>query len=169
MEKTNQFLTFRLMNEQYALDVSQVQEVLEFQDITHIPGMPSYMRGVINIRGRVVPVVDLRVKLGLQTRETLDDTSIIVIEIHHNQMTDLEDKGFSGVDHSSIITVGCLADSVQEVTTLESDSMEPPPKMGTSIKSQWIHAIAKRENGFVIILDVDKIFSYQELAQVAEG
>ena len=169
MEKTNQFLTFRLMNEQYALEVSQVQEVLELQDITHIPGMPSYMRGVINIRGRVVPVVDLRVKLGLPTKETLDDASIIVIEIHDSEMADMDGGSSSGMNDSSIITVGCLADSVQEVTTLEADSMEPPPKMGTSIKSQWIQAIAKREDGFVILLDVDKIFSYQELAQVAEG
>jgi purine-binding chemotaxis protein CheW len=166
MEKTNQFLTFRLMNEQYALEVSQVQEVLELKEITHIPGMPTYMRGVINIRGRVVPVVDLRVKLNLPTRESLEDASIIVIEIHTS--SDLDSHEQDNPSEPTVITIGCLADSVQEVTTLEADSMEPPPKMGTSIKSQWIQAIAKREDGFVILLDVDKIFSYQELAQVAE-
>lgn len=169
MEKTNQFLTFRLLSEQYALEVSQVQEVLELQEITHIPGMPGYMRGVINIRGRVVPVVDLRVKLGLPTREILEDASIIVIEIHDGSWTESDDQGSTQSDELTIVTIGCLADSVQEVTTLEADSMEPPPKMGTSVKSQWIRAIAKREDGFIILLDVDRIFSYQELAQIAES
>ncbi|NCN06149.1 MAG: purine-binding chemotaxis protein CheW [Spirochaetales bacterium] len=150
-EITSQYLTFRLAQEQYALEVSQVQEVLEMQDITHIPGMPGYMRGVINIRGRVVPVVDLRAKLGLPARENTEEAAIIVAEISEGE---------------SHLTLGCLADSVQEVTNMDQAALEPPPKMGTSIQSVWIKAIGKKEDGFVILLDMERIFNFDELAQV---
>jgi purine-binding chemotaxis protein CheW len=153
---TNQYLTFRLASEQYALEVSQVQEVLEMQEITHIPGMPKYMNGVINIRGRVVPVVDLRIKLGLPQNDHTEESAIIVAEIRDNNS-----------DTDETVTIGCLADSVEEVTTLDQSSLEAPPKMGTTIQSAWIQAIGKREDGFVILLDIERIFSFQELAKVA--
>ncbi len=149
--ESNQYLTFQLVDEQYALEVHKVQEVLEMQSITHIPGMPQYMRGVINIRGKVVPVVDLRTKLGLPPTDNNAKPSIIVVEISQG-----EDQ----------ITMGCLADSVQEVTNLDDSALEPPPKMGTSIQSVWIKAIGKQDDKFVILLDIERIFNFDELSQV---
>ncbi|MFP4383632.1 MAG: chemotaxis protein CheW [Spirochaetia bacterium] len=147
----NQYLTFTLDEEQYALKVSRVREVLEFTTVTKVPKTQEFMRGVINLRGNVVPVVDLRLKFDLpETRKTVD-TSIIVMEIM------MQDE---------MITLGVLADSVQEVIDLQEDSIEPPPKIGNRINAEFIEGIGKQNDHFIIILNIDKIFSYEELSAV---
>ena len=141
--ETAEYLTFRLDEEEYAVDVTGVQEILEVPDITRVPKMPDYMCGIINVRGSVVPVVDLRLRFGMAKTEKTIDTCIIVLEI------DLNDK-------KSII--GTLADSVDEVIELKEAQTEAVPEIGTRIKVDFIKAVGKRNDQFIMILDVDKIF-----------
>ncbi|HEB11607.1 MAG TPA: chemotaxis protein CheW [Spirochaetales bacterium] len=151
--ETAEYLTFRLDEEEYAVDVTGVQEILEVPDITRVPKMPDYMCGIINVRGSVVPVVDLRLRFGMAKTEKTIDTCIIVLEI------DLNDK-------KSII--GTLADSVDEVIELKEAQTEAVPEIGTRIKVDFIKAVGKRNDQFIMILDVDKIFSSEELTTLKE-
>ena len=146
--ESTQYLTFKLDQEVYALDIIQVREVLDFTEVTKVPRMPDFMRGVINLRGGVVPVVDLRLKFDMAKSEKTVDTCIIIMEL------DIEgEKTF----------LGALADSVQEVITLESDQIEPPPKIGTRLDTEFIRGMGKKNDDLIIILDVDRVFSSSEL------
>jgi len=147
------YLTFELEKELFAVDVSKVREVLDFSKITKIPHTPEYMKGVINLRGSVVPVIDLRLKFGMPETETTIDTCIIVLEI------DMENE---------TIIIGALADSVQEVFELEPEQIEPAPKLGTRFNSDFLVGIGKKEELFIMILNIDKVFSSAELAIVQE-
>jgi purine-binding chemotaxis protein CheW len=148
-----QYLTFTLDDELFAVDVAKVREVLDFTNITKIPRTPEYMRGVINLRGSVVPVIDLRLKFGMSKTENKINTCIIVLEIK------LEDE---------TIILGALADSVQEVFELEPDQIEPAPKFGTKFRAEFLRGMGKREDNFIMILDMDKVFSSDELALVQQ-
>lgn len=148
---TGQFLTFNLDEEVYALDITQVREVLDYTDITKVPKMPKFMRGVINLRGGVVPVIDLRLKFGLSITENTVDTCIIIMEITLDGETTL---------------LGALADSVQEVISLDSGQIEPPPKIGTRLNTEFIKGMGKKNDDFIIILDIDRVFSSEELSLV---
>ena len=148
INETSQYLSFNLDQEVFALAISQVREVLDFTEVTRVPRMPDFMRGVINLRGGVVPVVDLRLKFGLQATDRTVDTCIIIMEIT--------------ID-GEITLIGALADSVQEVMTLEPDQIEPPPKIGTRLKTEFIKGMGKKNDNFIIILDIDKVFSTDEL------
>ena len=148
---TTQYLTFRLDEEVFALDIAKVREVLDFTSITKVPRVPEFMRGVINLRGSVVPVVDLRLKFGMSKTEQTVNTCIIIAEVT--------------VDDESII-IGSLADSVQEVMDLEPENIESAPKIGTRLRTEFIKGMGKRDDKFIIILDFDKVFSSDELAQV---
>jgi purine-binding chemotaxis protein CheW len=147
----NQYLTFTLEDEQYAVRVARVREVLEFTNVTKVPKTQEFMRGVINLRGNVVPVVDLRLKFDMSETEKTVDTSIIVTEI---------------LMEEEMVTLGVLADSVQEVIDLNKESIEPAPKIGTKINAEFIEGIGKQNDHFIIILNIDKIFSFEELSEV---
>lgn len=149
LTETGQYLTFRLGDEIFALDVAQVREVLDMCPITRVPGTPEFMRGVINVRGGVVPVMDLRRKFGLPRTEQTLDTRIIVMEI---------------VIDGEVTVLGTLADSVNEVLDLESGRIEPPPKIGARWRTEYIRGIGKRDDKFLILLDIDRVFSTDELA-----
>ena len=151
VEQASQYLTFRLGEEVFALDIAQVREVLDYTAITRVPRMPEFMRGVINLRGSVVPVVDLRLKFGMTMTERTVNTCIIIAEVAIGGERTL---------------LGALADSVQEVIDLEAGQIEPPPRLGTSIHVEFIRGMGKRDEHFVIILDVDKVFSSDELSLV---
>ena len=150
-EQAAQYLTFRLGEEVFALDIAQVREVLDFTAITRVPRMPEFMRGVINLRGSVVPVVDLRLKFGMSATERTLNTCIIIAEVAIGGERTL---------------LGALADSVQEVIDLDPGRIEPPPRLGTSIHTEFIRGMGKRDGHFVIILDVDRVFSNDELTLV---
>lgn len=150
---TSQYLTFTLADEQYAVQVYDVKEVLEYTTVTRVPRTQEFMRGVINLRGSVVPVIDLRLKFGMGETEKTIDTSIIVMEVEING-----DK----------VTVGTLADSVQEVINLDEDQIEPSPQIGTRINTDFIKGIGKQDERFIIILDIDRVFSEEELSMVVE-
>jgi|SRR5579862_7436031 len=147
-----QYLTFKLGDEVYALDVAKVREVLDFTVLTKIPRTPEFMRGVINLRGNVVPVVDLRLTFGLTRTEKTVNTCIIVVEV------DLEGEA---------TVIGALADSVEEVIDLEPEQIEAAPRIGTGIKTDFIRGMGKRESNFIMILDIDKVFTAEDLAMVA--
>ncbi|MBM9614923.1 chemotaxis protein CheW [Desulfobulbus rhabdoformis] len=147
----NQYLTFMLKDEVFGLAIGQVREVLDFTNITKVPRTPEYMRGVINLRGSVVPVVDLHLKFGLEQTEKTVNTCIIIVEINMD---------------GEITVLGALADSVQEVVELEPEQIEPAPKIGTKLNTEFIKGMGKRDEEFIILLDIDKVFSNEELMQV---
>lgn len=151
--ETSQYLSFKLEDEVFALDISKVREVLDFTTVTKVPQTPEFMLGVINLRGSVVPVVDMRLKFGLSRTEKTVNTCIIIVEV--------------GIDGETTV-LGALADSVQEVMDLEPDQIEPPPQIGTRLKTRFIKGMGRRDNHFIIILDIDRVFSADELA-VADG
>ncbi|HRI46003.1 MAG TPA: chemotaxis protein CheW [Ignavibacteriaceae bacterium] len=147
------YLTFTLDDELFSVDVAKVREVLDYTNITKIPRTPEYMRGVFNLRGSVVPVIDLRLKFGMSKTENQRNTCIIVLEIS------LEDD---------TLILGALADSVQEVFEIEPEQIEPAPRFGTKFKAEFLKGMGKRDEKFIMILDIDKVFSSDELALVQE-
>ena len=150
---TRQYLTFKVGEEVFALEVTNVREILEFIPVTKVPQTPDFMTGVINLRGSVVPVMDMRLKFGMSETEKTVNTCIIVVEVDMDGDTAL---------------LGALVDSVQEVFELEPEQIEQPPRLGLGMKTDFIKGMGKRENRFVIILDIDKVFSMDELDIAAE-
>jgi purine-binding chemotaxis protein CheW len=147
----HQYLTFRLGEEMFAIDVSQVREILDVTTITKVPRAPEFMRGVINVRGSVVPVVDLRLKFDMAGTDRTKDTRIVVMEI--------------ALD-GELTTIGTLADAVHNVMDIEPSAIEPAPKVGAKWNTEFIKGIGKHNDQFIIILNVDRIFSAEELALV---
>jgi purine-binding chemotaxis protein CheW len=152
--EVRQYLTFRLGEEIFALDVAKVREVLDFTNITRIPRTPDFLRGVINLRGSVVPVVDLRLVFAMSQTERTVNTCIIVVEVELAGET---------------LVVGALADSVEEVIDLEPEHIQAAPAIGASFNADFIEGMGKRENGFLMILDIDKVFSTQDLAALKQS
>lgn len=151
--ETNQFLTFTLGKEVFALDISTVREVLEIVHVTRIPRTPDFMRGVINLRGHAVPVVGMRRKLNMKEVEDTINTCIIIVEVE-----------FEG----ERTVLGALVDSVREVFEMPPESIEAPPKMGAAVKSEYIKGMGRQNDEFIIILDIARIFSAEELAAVSK-
>jgi purine-binding chemotaxis protein CheW len=149
--ETVQYLTFKLAEEVFALDVAKVREILEFTSITKVPQTPEFMRGVINLRGGVVPVIDLRLNFGMTCTEQTVNTCIIVVEVNLD---------------GEVIVLGILADSVQEVVEMEPDHIEPAPHIGTKLNTEFIKGMGKINDDFVMILDIDKVFSANDLLAV---
>ncbi|MDY0385156.1 MAG: chemotaxis protein CheW [Geobacter sp.] len=150
--ETVQYLTFKLDEEVFALDVAKVREILEYNSVTKVPQTPEFMRGVINLRGSVVPVIDMRLKFGMSATEQTVNTCIIVVEVNMEGETSV---------------LGALADSVQEVVEMEPEQIEPAPHIGTRLNTNFIKGMGKHEGDFVMILDIDKVFSEGEIAAVA--
>ena len=148
-----QYLTFKLWDEIFAVDVAQVREILEVATITKVPKTPEFMRGVINVRGSVVPVVDMRLKFAMPGAEETINTCIVVMEVSLDTETTV---------------IGALVDSVQEVSEFAPDQIEPTPSLGTHMNVKFIKGIGKQDEEFVMILDIDKIFSTEELASVQD-
>ena len=152
--ETTQYLTFRLGDEIFALDISKVREVLDYTNITKVPRTPDFMRGVINLRGNVVPVVDMRLKFGMTRTEQTVNTCIIIVEISIEGETTV---------------LGALTDAVQEVIELGPEQIEPAPKIGTRLNTEFIRGMGKRGDNFIIILDIDRVFSADELSLVQQA
>jgi len=146
--ETLQYLTFQLDEELFALDVSKVREILEVDTITRVPQVPGFMRGVINLRGSVVPVIDLKLKFGLAETQSTINTCIIVVEVQLDGTTTV---------------LGALSDSVQEVVEMEPGEIEPSPRIGSRVNTEFIKGMAKSEGKFVMILDIDKVFAGDDL------
>ena len=150
---SRQYVTFNLGDELFAFEVTTTREILSLAAITKVPQTPEYVLGVINLRGQVVPVVDMRLKLGLPAGDVTDETCIIVVEVH--------------ID-GEVIVVGALVDAVREVQDIRGDQIEPPPRLGASLNSEFITGMGKVEEKFLILLNIDRIFNSEELALVKE-
>lgn len=150
-QQTNQYLTFTLDQEHFAVEIAKVREVLEFTGVTKVPRTPEFMRGVINLRGSVVPVVDLKRKFGMGATEATVSTCVVIAEV--------------AVEGETTV-LGALADSVQEVIELDPAQVEPPPRIGTRLRTEFIRGMGKRDEEFLILLDIDRVFSADELGQV---
>ncbi len=149
----NTYLTFYLDEELFGLNIHLVREVLEYTSITKVPMTADFMRGVINVRGHVVPVVDLRRKFGLAEAELTINTCIIIVELE--------------IDGESA-TMGALVDGVQEVLDIPKEQIEASPRLGSKINTRFIQGIAKLGERFIIILDIQAVFSMEELSMLAE-
>jgi purine-binding chemotaxis protein CheW len=149
--ETTQFLTFTLGEDVFAIDVMMAREIMDVCDVTRVPQTPDYMLGVINLRGSVVPVINMRLKFGMDDVELTRDSCIVVVEVD--------------VDGETVV-VGALADSVREVLDLEPSQIEPPPRIGTRLNTEFIKGMGNLDDRFVIILDINRVFSIEELALV---
>jgi purine-binding chemotaxis protein CheW len=149
-----QFLTLSLKREKYAIPVSRVLEVLEYTKISRLPRMADYLMGLIDLRGRGVPVLDLALRLGLQETEAAKDTAIVVVEM-------------AGEEGTTV--VGLLTDAVHEVVEIASDSVEPPPKFNAGAAESFIKGIGRKDEDFILILDIDRLFKADELHIAAEA
>jgi len=153
MGNNNQYLTFRLEDEQYAVSVYSVREVLEYVPITRLPQTVAYVKGVINLRGMGIPVIDMRTKFGMPEVPITKDTSIIVLDIKTRE---------------GLLIIGALADSVQEVIELEASEIEPAPRFGNNVAVEYIQGIGKKNGNFIIILNMDKILSTDEVIDLSQ-
>lgn len=142
-----QFVTFQLGGELFGVEVHRTREVLNLIPVTRVPQAPDYMLGVINLRGQVVPVIDMRCKLGMPRADVSRDTCIIVIEVHLDDET---------------IVVGAQADAVREVLEVRQDQIEPAPRLGTRLRNEFIQGMGRVDDQFIILLNIDRVFSGEE-------
>ena len=146
--KTNQYLTFLLNGEVFGIATNRVLEVLDYTEVTPVPQTPDFMSGVVNLRGSIVPVVDMHLKFDLPTSQRTVNSCIIIISI----LIDGEP-----------ISLGVMADSVREVFDLDPEQIEAAPRMGTRLNSNFIQGMGKHNDEFIILLNIDTIFSQQQL------
>lgn len=144
-----QLVSFMLGNEEFGIDILQVQEIIKMIEITEIPNSPDFVEGVINLRGRVIPIIDLRVKLGFETQKVTNSTRIVVVEMNSN-------------------TVGFIVDAVNEVLRITTDIIEEPPALVAGINSEFITAVGKLEGRLLILLDLNKLLSLKEKMELVE-
>ncbi len=149
----NQYLTFKLENEVYALEITKIREVLEYSEVMKVPNTPEFMCGIINLRGKVVPVIDLRLKFNMSKLVKSVHTCIIIMEILLDDET---------------INIGAMVDAVQEVVELDSDKMQPPPKIGTEANAEIIKGMGRLDDQFIICINVEKVFSSSELLLIED-
>jgi purine-binding chemotaxis protein CheW len=140
-----QLVGFRLDNEEYAIAITRIQEIILMKPITRIPQVPDFIEGLINLRGSVIPIFNLRKRFGLPSRERDDETRTIVVNVH--------DK-----------TVGCIVDAVTQVIRINRDQVQPPPLGVMAVSHNYLAGLARLDDRLVIILDIDKLFDDNELA-----
>ena len=140
-----QLVGFRLDNEDYAIAITKIQEIILMKPITRIPQVPDFIEGLINLRGSVIPIVNLRKRFGLLPREIDDETRTIVVNVHEK-------------------TVGCVVDAVTQVMRINRDQIQPPPLGVMAVNHQYLAGLAKLDDRLMIILDIDKLFQAEELA-----
>jgi purine-binding chemotaxis protein CheW len=150
---TYSYLTFKLGEEQFGVHVSQVLNILKMIKVTEVPKSPEYMKGVINLRGSVLPVIDIRIKFGMPEKEYTNNTCIIVMDL------DMEGE---------TTYLGTIVDEVLSVHEIEEKQIEPPPSIGNEYKSEFIYGMAKVEENFIMLLDMQKVLSVDELHEVIE-
>ena len=148
-DKEGKYLTFSLDNEEYGIGILKIKEIIGMMPITPVPRTPEHVKGVVNLRGKVIPVVDLRLRFGMDAIEYNERTCTIVVEI----------EGQSGT-----IMIGTVVDSVSEVLNIKGEDIEDTPTFGTSLDTDYILGMAKVEGGVKILLDIDKVLNTEEIA-----
>ncbi|MBI5807945.1 MAG: chemotaxis protein CheW [Ignavibacteriales bacterium] len=144
-----QLVSFKIANEEFGVDILNVQEINKMTQITKVPNAPDFVEGVINLRGRVIPIIDLRTRLKLEKKQHDKDTRIIVVEISNK-------------------TVGFIVDAVNEVLRIPTNIIEPPPQLATGIDSDFIRAVGKLEDRLLILIDLEKVLTEKDKEQLQE-
>ena len=152
--KAGKFLSFMIAGEEYGVEILKVQEINGVVDVTRVPRTPPYVRGVINLRGRVIPVVDLRAKFGIEMIEDSEKTCIIVVQLNHQ---------------GDLVTMGVIVDDVSEVLNISEDQIAPPPSFGEGVDSNFIIGMGKLEKRVVILLDIDRVMKSDDLSALANA
>jgi len=142
--RRERYLTFYLGEEQYGIAIDRIKEIIAMMKVTHVPKTPVYMKGVINLRGSIIPIVDTRLRFGMETRESDMNTTIVIVEM---------DK----------VNIGFIVDRVEEVSSIDSTALSEPPRFGNNIDTDFICSMAQMEENVVMILDVFKLFEADEL------
>lgn len=149
--KTGKYLTFSLESEEYGIGILKVKEIIGMLPITSVPRTPEFVKGVINLRGKVIPVIDLRSKFDMKSTSYNDRTCIIVVEIDASQVT---------------VLIGIVVDTVSEVLNIKEDEIEETPAFGTKLDTRYILGMAKQEGGVKILLNIDKVLSSDEMSAI---
>lgn len=147
--KEGKYLTFTMADEEYGIGILKIKEIIGMMPITTVPQTPEFVKGVINLRGKVIPVIDLRLRFGLEAIDYTERTCIIVVEI----------EGSSGT-----VQIGIVVDAVSEVLNINEEDVEETPTFGTKLKTDYILGMAKMEGGVKILLDIDQVLSNDEIA-----
>ena len=153
-EKEGKYLTFTLANEEYGIGILKIKEIIGMMPITDVPQTPDYVKGVINLRGKVIPVLDLRLRFGMESIDYTDRTCIIVVEI----------DGQAG-----IVLIGIVVDAVSEVLNIKAEELEETPTFGTKLNTDYILGMAKTEGAVKILLDIDEVLSTEDLMLVKDA
>ncbi len=153
-DKEGKYLTFALAQEEYGLEILKVREIFGYMEITAVPQTPEYVRGVINLRGQVIPVIDLRAKFGMDTIDVTEETCIIVVEIAQGKRT---------------FSTGIVVDHVQEVLDIAGEDIEESPQFGSSVDTSFILGMGKIGETVKILLDIDKVLSGDDFASFADA
>ncbi len=151
--KGGKYLTFALGREEYGLEILKVREIIGYMDITAVPRTPSYVKGVINLRGQVIAVIDLRSKFGMETAERTEQTCVIVVEIRQGGRK---------------LSTGIIVDHVSEVLDIAGEKIEEPPTFGASVDTDFILGMGKIGDSVKILLDIDRVLGEEEIAMLAE-
>lgn len=149
-QRAGKYLTFFIADEEYGLEILKVQEIIGIMDVTPVPRAPVYIRGVINLRGKVIPIVELRTKFEMETVDYTDETCIIVVQTHGLQM-------------------GIIVDKVSEVMDIASEDIEDAPSFGSDVRTDYILGIGKAEERVKLLLDIDKVLSNEELRELQQA
>ena len=152
--KSEKYLTFNLSGEQYGLEILRVKEIIGLMEITRVPRIPDFVRGVINLRGKVIPIIDLRKKFDMESTEDTEQTCIIVVDIMQENVS---------------LQMGIVVDSVSEVLDINEDSVEETPTFGTSVSTVFIKGIAKTKGGVKILLNIEEVLTTNELQSIAKS
>jgi purine-binding chemotaxis protein CheW len=152
LEREGKYLTFSLAKEEYGIGILKVKEIIGMMTITPVPQTPSFVKGVINLRGKVIPVIDLRLKFGMEEIEYDERTSIIVVEV----------RGGTGT-----VQIGIVVDSVSEVVNIKSEDIEDTPTFGTRLDTDYILGMAKLSGGVKILLDIDQVLTDEEISDLS--
>jgi purine-binding chemotaxis protein CheW len=152
-DREGKYLTFSLAGEEYGIGILKVREIIGMMPITHVPQTPEYVKGVVNLRGKVIPVVDLRLKFGIEPIDYTERTCIIVVEISSSSKT---------------ISMGIVVDSVSEVLNIKSGDIEDTPSFGTKLKTEFILGMAKIGSSVKILLDINLVLADEEVAEIEE-
>ena len=151
-DREGKYLTFALAGEEYGIGILKIREIIGIMPITSIPRTPEFVKGVINLRGKVIPIIDLRLRFGMEPMEYTDRTCIIVVEINaHQDVT---------------IQIGAIVDTVSEVLNIKGEDIEDTPAFGASLDTEYILGMAKVSGGVKILLDIDRVLNSEEIAVI---
>lgn len=148
-DREGKYLTFTIAEEEYGIGILKIKEIIGMMPVTTIPQTPGFIKGVINLRGKVIPVIDLRLRFGIEAMDYTERTCIIVVEIE---------------GHNGVVQIGIVVDSVSEVLNIKGEDIEDTPTFGTKLNTDYILGMAKMEGGVKILLDIDRVLSEEDLS-----